>query len=218
MQTEHQASVAIYMRTSNESDENEHHQMLKLAEAAKTFTQSPDYFLNGSWWFMEELTIDTDFGKSGDTLNDGLKRFLDQLGYGDVVLMQNVKRMSRMDTSDDEFNYLVQRLFSDDRTVYTLSENTNEVVTTPTQITKEQFIEYASLSLAEYNYLRGLAKYGREVKDNAKEELLKRTLNMVKGGFSNKVIGMQLDKSISTITRYKIELRNRGELPEYVPK
>lgn len=204
----HQPSLAIYLRNSKKGSEIE--QIRKLQSAVNYFTQSDEYWLNGSWYFMDNLTLESDLGKAGDTINSGLRKYLDQLTAYDVCLVQNVKRLSRMDIRDDEFNYLVDKLFSNEREVWHLSESTNKQVDEPSLVTKAQFIEYAKLSNEEYNKLRELSALGNEMQSNAKEILLTKALSLFDAGFTNRVVAMELGKSMSMIPKYKRELRSRG--------
>jgi hypothetical protein len=212
MDTEHQPSLAIYLRTSKKSPTNEAEQILKLQSAVNYFINSENYWLNSSWWFMDEITIESDSGKAGDCINDGLYKFLDKLSAHDVVLVQNIKRFTRMNSRDDELKYLVTKLFDNDREVWHLSENTNEYIDLPIPVTKEQFIEYAELSEVEYNHLRELSKYGNEIKTNAKLVLKNWCLKLFQAGFSNRVIAMEIDKHKDTVKRYKRELKREGLL------
>jgi len=205
--TEHQPSLAVYLRTSksNTNQTNVSTQVTKLREAVNHFIQSEDYWLNGSYIYHDELTLEEDINKSGNTINEGLKRFLKSLSYGDTVIVQDISRLSRMDIRDDEFTDMVSILFDNDRSVFTTGYNGEP----PVHVTRGAFIEMAIQSNETYIKICECNHYGNEVKATTKEHKLDECLRLCKLGLSPRAISLQMLKSRAQVYRYKQELRSR---------
>lgn len=207
---EHKPRLCVYLRTSkiSKNQTNVNSQESKLTDAIRHFFESEDYWLNSTFYFQDELILDSDVAQSGNTLNEGLKHFLSLLGHGDYVIVQDISRLSRMDIRDDEFTYLVNTLFDSDRSVFTIGSNGEP----PVHVNKEAFIEMAVLSNDYYNHILEITAYGNKVKATNKEANLSKCLELNQIGLSTKAIAMQMLKSRSQVKRYKEELRKRGKM------
>lgn len=197
-ETDLKPRITVYGRTSkvNGNETNLSHQIQQIKKMVENVMISG--FCSLGYYYEEELIVEGDINCSGKTINNGLAKFLDSLCFEDVVIIYNVSRMTRMDVRSESFQYLITKLYQDNRSVLQWNKASNTVV----HISKSEFLDYAKLSNEQYETIKANSKAGNEKKSKIKLQNMLECLEYLNSGFSRKVISKELGLSISTVDKY----------------
>lgn len=199
-------SIHAYLRTSKLSGNHSNVivQQRNLSKLLLTFTGNREYILNGEFFY--DLEVYTDIAESGTRINPALQRLLDSLGYFDVVLFSDVSRATRLDLTSTEFNILLDELFACSREVWVFRSGK------PIRISKSDFINYAKISLTEYEKLGLLSQVANKVKSEGKQRKKDIATVLYNEGHQLQVIADTLGVTQRTISTYIKEGRLEGDI------
>lgn len=208
--------IVVYLRTSKKStlETNVLSQERCLIKLFKFFKTAYHYKRPNEWLFNERIIVEQDIDESGSKINEGLNRLLDQLSFEDLILVQDVSRLSRMNTLSDEFKSLHQRLYAQGRMVYMLGLDGR-----PLLIDKSVFPVLARASNEEYEFLRKSSIKGNLKKSEMKAELKRLTAELY-NQYSSDIgfIAHHLKRGKSTIYKYIKELVEEGVIINVIDK
>jgi hypothetical protein len=175
---------------------------------------NPDYQINGVTHSMvdidmysDEIVHEIDEDCSGSEVNVGLKKFLKQLNFDDIILVRDISRFTRMNTESQSFKDLHRKLYEQGRSLYVLALDN-----LPLRIEKVMFLEFAKFSYFDYLELKKNSAMGNEVKARAKKESMKLCKKYFEDGCSHKMISTLIRRAEPTIRTYLSEMRKNGEL------
>jgi DNA invertase Pin-like site-specific DNA recombinase len=206
MDGKRQPQLHLYLRTSkaNGNLTNVTTQVNKLSDLLSHFLDNELYYQYSEWYFDTKLSLNEDISKSGIFINDGLQSMLDSLNYNDYVLFADVSRISRLDITSKPFKELIDRLFADNRSIFTL---VNKRVV---QLSRPEFTNYAKLSNEYYEVLDERSSKGNATILSNKVDRQKECLRLYNEGMTQIIIAKQLNVSIKTVQRYIKQLKKFG--------
>jgi DNA invertase Pin-like site-specific DNA recombinase len=204
--TAEKPTIHAYLRSSkvSGSHSNVKTQRDNLLNLLLSFSNDSDYTLNGEFYYDVEAYVDA--AQSGTRINPSLQRLLNSLGYFDVILFSDVSRATRLDLTSSDFNFLVGELFSCDREVWVLRSGK------PVRILKTDFINYAKISLSEYERLGFQSQLGNLVKSERKQRRKDISTELYNDGHQLQVIADTVGVSRQMISKYIKEERVAGNI------
>lgn len=199
-------SIHAYLRSSKltGSHSNVFTQQKNLSKLLLSFTGNREYILNNE--FLYDIETYTDIAQSGTRINPSLQSLLDRLGYFDIVLFSDVSRATRLDLTSTEFDILLGELFACNREVWVFRSGK------PVKISKSDFINYAKISLTEYERLGLLSKAANNVKSEGKQRKKDMAINLYNYGHQLQVIADTIGVTERTISTYVKEGRQQGDI------
>jgi DNA-binding MarR family transcriptional regulator len=201
-----QPQLHIYLRTSkaNGNLTNVNTQVTKLSKMLSHFLDNELYYSNQEWYFDTKLSLNEDINKSGIFINDGLQSMVDSLGTGDYVLFADVSRITRLDIRSKTFKYLIEQLFKNQRSVFTVIDNR------VARLSRPEFTNYAKLSNEYYQILDERSSKGNVAIISNMTDRMKECVKLHHEGMTQIIIAKQLNVSIKTVQRYVKQLRKFG--------
>jgi predicted DNA-binding protein YlxM (UPF0122 family) len=204
--TAEKPTIHAYLRSSKVSGSHSNVKVQRdnLLKLLLSFTSNHEYKLNGEFYYDIEAYVDV--AQSGTRINPSLQRLLNSLSYFDVILFSDVSRATRLDLTSSDFNFLLGELFSCDREVWVLRNNK------PVRILKADFINYAKISLSEYERLGYQSQLGNLVKSECKQRRKDITTELYNDGHQLQVIADTVGVSRQMISKYIKEERVLGNI------
>ncbi len=208
-----QPHLVFYIRVSKASPT--HSNLISQEKALRTLYSffEPLHFypdIDKPWLFEKDFIIRSDESKSGSKINSGLAELLDLVTFEDIILVQNISRLTRMDVRCTEFKELHQKLYSQGRLVYMLGPDNM-----PLQITKDVFLDFAKLSNEEYEELKLNSLKGNKIKSINKTKAMDLCAEYYNKHYSHKLIAVLIKRKVPTVNKYVAELRKQGRLTRF---